>query len=84
MYQQALIICFVLAGVHIILLHVNNSENLMLFDFPQMPTQTKIKNSWNSGVQRVFSGLEQAPQAAWQLGTRGASNAKDFIKEQIK
>ena len=52
--------------------------------FPQIPTQTKIRNSWNSGVQRVFSGLQQAPQTAWEMGTKGASDAKDFIKQQIK
>ena len=49
-----------------------------------MPTQTKVRHSWNSGVQRAFSGLEQAPQAVWELGTRGADNAKNFIKEQMK
>ncbi|KAK2565240.1 hypothetical protein P5673_011187 [Acropora cervicornis] len=49
-----------------------------------MPTQTKIKQSWNSGVQRAFSGLEQAPQTAWELGTRGAHSAKTFIQEQLK
>ena len=32
----------------------------------------------------MFSGLEQAPETAWELGAKGASNAKDFIKEQIK
>ena len=50
----------------------------------QMPTQTKIKQSWNSVVQRAFNGLEQAPQAAWELGTRGAHSAKTFIQEQLK
>ena len=53
------------------------------FEF-QMPTQTKLRHSWNSGVQKAFSELDQAPQAMWDLGARGANSAKDFIKEQMK
>lgn len=52
--------------------------------FLQLPTTTKIRQSWNSGVQRVFGGLEQVPVAAWELSKKGASNAKEFIKEQMK
>ena len=55
----------------------------VLFEF-QMPTQTKLRHSWNSGVQKAFSELDQAPQAMWDLGARGANSAKDFIKEQMK
>lgn len=55
----------------------------VLFEF-QMPTQTKLRHSWNSGVRKAFSELDQAPQAMWDLGARGANSAKDFIKEQMK
>ena len=55
----------------------------MLFEF-QIPTQTKLRHSWNSGVQKAFSELDQAPQAMWDLGARGANSAKDFIREQMK
>ena len=54
-----------------------------LFEF-QMPTQTKLRHSWNSGVQKAFSELDQAPQAMWDLGATGANSAKDFIREQMK
>ncbi|RMX61116.1 hypothetical protein pdam_00010533 [Pocillopora damicornis] len=53
-------------------------------NLPELPTTTKIRQSWNSGVQSVFGGLEQVPVAAWELGKKGASNAKEFIKEQMK
>ncbi|XP_073239814.1 uncharacterized protein [Porites lutea] len=54
------------------------------FSLPEMPTQTKLRHSWNSGVQKAFSELDQVPQAMWDLGARGANSAKDFIKEQMK
>lgn len=52
--------------------------------FRQMPTQTKLRHSWNCGVQKAFGELERAPQTAWELGTKGADTAKNFIKEQMK
>ena len=58
-------------------------QKVVLFEF-QMPTQTKLRHSWNSGVQKAFSELDQAPQAMWDLGARGANSAKDFIREQMK
>lgn len=77
-----MLFCLRVGGVHLSYQVIWKTPGY--FVFPQMPTQTKIRNSWNSGVQRVFRGLEQAPQTAWELGTKGASNAKEFIKEQIK
>ncbi|PFX22366.1 uncharacterized protein LOC111334341 [Stylophora pistillata] len=51
---------------------------------PELPTTTKVRHSWNTGVQRVFGGLEQAPEAAWVLGKKGISSAKDFINKRMK
>lgn len=70
---------------HVSMLDNKTRENIpAIVSLPEMPTQTKIKQSWNSGVQRAFNGLEQAPQTAWELGTRGAHSAKTFIQEKLK
>ena len=63
--------------------HLLTGFKKCVFEF-QMPTQTKLRHSWNSGVQKAFSELDQVPQAMWDLGARGANSAKDFIKEQMK
>ncbi|XP_068743756.1 uncharacterized protein [Montipora capricornis] len=70
---------------NISMLDSKTRENIpVTVSLPEMPSQTKIKHSWNSGVQWIFSGLEQAPNSAWELGTRGAHNAKSFVEEQLK